>query len=377
MALLTLLFLATCFLAYSNGANDNSKGVATLFGSGTTNYRVAIGWATGSTFLGSICSIFLAATLVSNFSGKGLVPDAVAAMPHFLLAVAIGAGVTVLWATLLGFPISTTHSLVGALTGAGFVAAGSALNIGLLGNRFFLPLLVSPFIAALLAALAYVALRTARIWTGVTKEWCVCIGGVEQPLSMAQTGEALAYTSAPQLGASVDSVANCEQRYSGRVFGINCQALLDGAHFASAGVVSFARGLNDTPKMVGLLMVIEALNIQLGMVAVALGIAAGGLINARKVAETISHRITKLNHGQGFTANLVTGLLVVAASRFGLPVSTTHVSVGSLFGIGLVTRNADGRVVGGILLSWLLTLPVAAVLGSAAYWIVSTYCMEP
>ena len=377
MALLTLLFLATCFLAYSNGANDNSKGVATLFGSGTTNYRVAIGWATGSTFLGSICSIFLAATLVSNFSGKGLVPDGVAAMPHFLLAVAIGAGVTVLWATLLGFPISTTHSLVGALTGAGFVAAGSALNIGLLGNRFFLPLLVSPFIAALLAALAYVALRTARIWTGVTKEWCVCIGGVEQPLSMAQTGEALAYTSAPQLGASVDSVANCEQRYSGRVFGINCQALLDGAHFASAGVVSFARGLNDTPKMVGLLMVIEALNIQLGMVAVALGIAAGGLINARKVAETISHRITKLNHGQGFTANLVTGLLVVAASRFGLPVSTTHVSVGSLFGIGLVTRNADGRVVGGILLSWLLTLPVSAVLGSAAYWIVSTYCMEP
>ncbi len=377
MALLTLLFLATCFLAYSNGANDNSKGVATLFGSGTTNYKVAIGWATGSTFLGSICSIFLAAILVSNFSGKGLVPDAVAAMPQFLLAVAVGAGVTVLLATLLGFPISTTHSLVGALTGAGFVAAGTALNIGHLGNRFFLPLLLSPLIAALLATLAYMALRAVRIWTGVTKEWCVCIGGVEQPLSVAQSGESLAYTSAPQLGASVDSVANCEQRYAGRMFGINCQALLDGAHFASAGVVSFARGLNDTPKMVGLLMVIEALDIELGMLAVALGIAAGGLINARKVAETISHRITKLNHGQGFTANLVTGLLVVAASRFGLPVSTTHVSVGSLFGIGLVTRNADGRVVVGILLSWLLTLPVAAVLGSAAYWIVSTYCMEP
>ncbi len=148
MVLLSLLFLATCFLAYSDGANDNSKGVATLFGSGTTNYKVAIGWATGTTFLGSICSIFLAATLVSNFSGKGLVPDAVAAMPQFLLAVAIGAGVTVLLATLLGFPVSTTHSLVGALTGAGFVAAGTALNIGLLGNRFFLPLLLSPLIAA-------------------------------------------------------------------------------------------------------------------------------------------------------------------------------------------------------------------------------------
>ncbi len=74
-----------------------------------------------------------------------------------------------------------------------------------------------------------------------------------------------------------------------------------------------------------------------------------------------------MNPGQGFTANLVTGLLVVFASRFGLPVSTTHVSVGSIFGIGMVTRAANTRIVGEIVLSWVLTLPLAALLGAAAY----------
>ena len=73
MIILTLLFLVTCFLAYSNGANDNFKGVATLFGSKTTSYGRAIWWATITTFAGSVCSIFLAEELVKNFSGKGLV----------------------------------------------------------------------------------------------------------------------------------------------------------------------------------------------------------------------------------------------------------------------------------------------------------------
>jgi len=92
MLILVLLFLATLFLAYSNGANDNFKGVATLFGSGTTNYKRAIGWATATTLAGSLCSIFLAETLVKNFSGKGLVPDALTVSPQFLLAVALGGG---------------------------------------------------------------------------------------------------------------------------------------------------------------------------------------------------------------------------------------------------------------------------------------------
>jgi PiT family inorganic phosphate transporter len=83
----------------------------------------------------------------------------------------------------------------------------------------------------------------------------------------------------------------------------------------------------------------------------------------------MSHKITCMNHGQGFSANLATGLLVTAASLFGLPVSTTHVSVGSLFGIGLTSRQADFRVVRNILLSWLVTLPCAAVIGGLVCWL--------
>ena len=88
--ILILLFFSACFLAYSNGANDNFKGVATLFGSGTTNYKKAINWATITTFSGSVAAIFLANELVKNFSGKGLVPNELITMPIFAISIAFG-----------------------------------------------------------------------------------------------------------------------------------------------------------------------------------------------------------------------------------------------------------------------------------------------
>src|SRR5881409_4158721 len=141
--MLVLLFLATCFLAYSNGGNDNFKGVASLFGSRTCNYRAAIWWATIATFAGSIMSIFLAQTLLRKFSAKGIVPDHFVGSEYFLLAVAIGAGLTVIIATLTGFPISTTHALTGAIVGAGLVAVGTGVNVQSLGGGFLLPLVLS------------------------------------------------------------------------------------------------------------------------------------------------------------------------------------------------------------------------------------------
>jgi PiT family inorganic phosphate transporter len=161
----------------------------------------------------------------------------------------------------------------------------------------------------------------------------------------------------------------CVERYKGKFIGISSQKILNSAHYLSAGVVSFARGLNDTPKIVGLLVVINALDIKWGMIAVAVAMAIGGLLNAKKVGEMMSKKITPMNSGQGFTANLITGLLVTTASIHGMPVSTTHVSVGSIFGIGTVTRKADIKVVRNILLSWLLTLPIAALFSALVYWV--------
>jgi inorganic phosphate transporter, PiT family len=95
--------------------------------------------------------------------------------------------------------------------------------------------------------------------------------------------------------------------------------------------------------------------------------AIGGLIHSRRIAETMSHQITEMNHGQAFSANLATGILVIAANAFGLPVSTTHVSVGSLFGIGIATGQANPRVMRNIALSWLVTLPCAALFSAGVY----------
>jgi len=144
---------------------------------------------------------------------------------------------------------------------------------------------------------------------------------------------------------------------------------LDALHFLSAGAVSFARGLNDTPKIAALLLVGSAFGPRSATVAVAIAVALGGLLNARRVAETMSNRITDMNPGQGLAANLATALLVTTASYHGLPVSTTHVSVGSLLGIGIITRQAKWKPIFKVLLSWLVTLPCAATLAALTYLI--------
>ena len=150
MATLIVVLITVLALAYANGANDNFKGVATLFGSGTTNYRKALTWATLTTLAGSLLALYLAHGLVDSFKGKGLVPDAVTQQPTFLIAVALGAALTVLIATITGMPVSTTHALTGALVGAGLCAAWGDVAFSALGKSFVLPLLCSPLVALLL-----------------------------------------------------------------------------------------------------------------------------------------------------------------------------------------------------------------------------------
>jgi len=113
------------------------------------------------------------------------------------------------------------------------------------------------------------------------------------------------------------------------------------------------------------LLLAPGFDLQWVIITVALAMLLGGVFNARRVAETMSHKITSITHEQGLSANLVTALLVIFASKLGIPVSTTHVSVGSLFGIGLVGGKANSGVIASIALSWLLTLPCAAVCSAA------------
>ncbi|MGB1039684.1 MAG: inorganic phosphate transporter [Flavobacteriales bacterium] len=341
--MMIILFIVALMLAYSNGANDNFKGVATLFGSKTTSYKNAINWATITTFSGSVTAIFLAGELVKNFSGKGLVPDELLqTSPEFAISIALGAAITVFLATKIGMPISTTHSLVGGLFGAGVIAVGSGFDFGKLIDKFLFPLIASPLMAAVVALVVYFIFTQLRKKSNIKK-------------TVPSENETVA-----------------DEKYLGETFGVKNQKILDVLHFLSSGIVSFARGLNDTPKIVGLLLIINHLDIRIGMISVAVAMAIGGLLNAKKVGKLISEKITPMNSGQGFTANLITGLLVTTASVHGMPVSTTHVSIGSIFGIGTITRKANFGVVKKILVSWVLTLPIAAIFSGLVYFLLST-----
>lgn len=368
MIYLIVVIAAIC-VAYANGANDNFKGVATLFGSGTTNYRRALAWATGTTILGSATALLLAGNLIKSFGGKGLIDDAVASQPAFAAAVALGAGLTVLIATRIGMPISTTHGLIGALIGTG-LTAGSALNLGNLGTKFVIPLLLSPILAVLITVIIYPLMRYGRKRMGITRDICLC-AGKETLETVPADCQVVALQRAEQLSASMGTSVTCESRYQGKVLGVSAGETLDKAHFLSSGIVSFARGLNDTPKIAALLLLAPAFGVASSLTLVGVVIALGGILSARRVAETMSKQITTMNHGQGFTANVITGLIVIGASRFGLPVSTTHVSCGSLFGIGAVSGGARPKTIATILVAWITTLPLAAGTGAISYLVVS------
>lgn len=358
-----LLILAVAFFGYSNGANDNFKGFATLYGSGKLTYKKAISWATITTFLGSIAALVLSASLVKSFSGRGLVADEFVNDPLFAVSVAIGAAVTVIAATKIGMPVSSTHAMLGALVGTGMVVSGGAVEFGALASGFVLPLILTPIFASLLA---YFLIRIQRE-TIPSKKDCVCI---TEPQSILHTVENRQLVNQTPI-LIFDSAETCNQIPVKSGFAIDKRKLENYLHFISAGLVSFARGLNDTPKIVALLILIPFLNIQYGMVIVAIVMAIGGLINSRKIAETMSHKMTSMTGSQGLSANLITSGLVIGASVFGLPASTTHVSVGSLAGMGYANGTANFQVVRQILLAWVLTLPLGAFMG-----IVASYLLE-
>jgi PiT family inorganic phosphate transporter len=350
-------------LAFANGANDNSKGVATLIGGGLLSGKKAILYAGAATLLGSVVAIWFGAELASKFKGKGIVDAAILGSTLFPLCVGIAASLTVLLATRIGMPISTTHSMVGSIIGIGL--AGGGLHWPAVWSKFFYPLLAAPLVAVASAVLVYVVFRWARIRMGITAQTCFCVGQAMQPVKLKNDGTMCFVESG--LTLTIDQQQNCIRRYDGQVVGINAQAVVDRLHLLSAGAISFARGLNDTPKVAALMIGLSFLTDANAVILTGAGILAGGLLMVRRVSQTMSTRITTMNDGQAFSANLTTAFLVIIASRWGVPVSTTHVSCGSLFGIGLLTKQGNSRVIGSIVLAWITTLPVAAVIGAICW----------
>jgi PiT family inorganic phosphate transporter len=352
-----LLIPFALFLAFGNGANDNFKGFATVWGSATLSYRHALLLATAATLAGSVLSLYLANGLVQQFSGKGLLPQAIIDMPIFITSVALAAALTVFLATRLGLPISTTHALIGGLIGAGLAAAPGAVQFARLGNTFLLPLLVSPVVAAACGLLAFRVLGRSP-----AKNDCACVVLPQLALQPAQ-GAASMRVGLPQ--AIVASASSCDTLAPQPLLRFSMTAWLNRLHIGSASLICFARAVNDTPKLAALLIAAHVLSGPASIVLIAGAMALGGLMFARRVAQTMSQRITQLDPAQGLAANLITATLVLGASQFGLPVSTTHVSVGSIAGVGGSAVNWSA--LRGVLLSWVATLPMAAGIAWVAF----------
>lgn len=331
----TLIVFFTLILACANGANDISKGIATLMGSGITNARNALLWGTVCTVAGGIVAILVGSALIKTFS-SGYLADNFLVTWEFLASMILGALLWLILSTKRGWPVSTTHALLGGLIGSALADVGpDGLKAAAIANKAFVPLLISPLLAILLC---YIMLSVTR-----------------------------------RLKNS-ESVSNKKQpEYRNK-------QMTETLHWISGGATCFARGINDVPKIAAILFL--ALNLStpfssstvtkdfiLPVILVTFAMAIGGLWQGRRVLKTLAYRVVPLNPRSGVVANLATTILVLFASKFGLPVSTTHVSTGSLIGIRWRNRIAPGNEdsIVKVLWAWIVTLPVTGIVAAASF----------
>ncbi len=366
LAVAGMALLSAC-LAFANGANDVSKGIATLVGSGVSNFRVAVVWGTLWTVAGGLLAAFASHGLVATFSGTGLLGRPVEGLA-FPAAVALGAAAWVLFASRTGLPVSTTHAVAGALAGAAIAAHdASALHWAAFAKRIALPLALSPLASIGLVYAVYPLLMRA---VARAQNYCLCLEQRVVVAAALPAGTLAAEAVTP--GTLVAAREECAAlpTVAARV------SAADALHWLSSALTSLARGVNDTPKIVALGVAASfALGLEVAALypLIALAMGAGSLAAGFRVTETLARKVTPMAPGEGFAANVVTTLLVGGASVFALPVSTTHVSASAIVGIGLRrgARSVRWSTVREMLLAWLVTLPAAALAAGAAFFLLS------
>ncbi len=309
---LSVLFV----LAFANGANDVGKSVASLMStSGPGGPRIGrrpLLWGGVFSGLGSISAILISGRLLTVFTPQSVLRNSTDS--SFILAVLVGATIWILIATLFRLPVSTTHTILGAVLLQGIFLFGlSSLKLDFLAIRVILPLAAGPFVA--LIALSILRRLTRRPQT--------------------QTSE----------------------KKSPRFAKIS--------HWGSAAATAYARGINDAPKMAALgafFFVAGSTYAVWGPYSiVAVAILAGSLVLGHRVALELVKRVVPLDHTQRLQAGIVTAALVSVGAYLGAPLSTTHVHEGSTAGIG-GRKEVIVSALRGMILPWLVTLPAAGLL---------------
>lgn len=365
---LAAILVLTVSLAAANGSNDDAKGVATLAGAGVTRYRFAIAWGVLATLAGSLLSLTFASSISTLFT-SGIVaapPD-----PAFSIAVLAGTAFWVGLATATRLPVSTTHAIVGALIGAGLLLAPGSVKWLSLATKVAIPLLASVVLSYAASALLSRVARSAPQCVGLD------LGppsAVEATGAAKVSGAGLAAVAGPSRPLPMDGVitstsSTCPIHSPGTArIGLNVNT----AHWLTSGGASFARGLNDTPKI----WAIGAFGLVPGMlgpsqllVLVAVAMAFGGAVAAGRVGRQLGENVVHMSHREGFNANLVTAVLVGAGANLGLPMSMTQVSTGAISGIaGTQVRRLNVRSLRNFLIAWTATPAVAGVIALLVFF---------
>jgi len=404
---LVFIVLAVVFGLYMTwgvGANDVANAMGTSVGSGAITVKKAILIAAVFEFAGAV----LAGGHVTSTIRQGIINADSVPAPQVLvlgmLASLLAAAIWLMVASWVGWPVSTTHTIVGALIGFGLAGIGYEAIAWPQVVSIVASWLVSPLLGALFAFLLATSvhrfiLNTPEPLAAAKRYGPVYVFFMGLLIALVTLFKGLAHldlelSTAQSLGAAVavgvivaligrsliqrvqvDPEAERSFHFAGveRVFAPLC--------VFTACSMAFAHGSNDVANGVGPLAAVVSIVrtgevaqksalpiwiLLLGGAGIVIGLATMGY----RVMQTIGKKITELTPSRGFCAELAAASTVVVASRLGLPVSTTHIIVGSVLGVGLARGIAaiDLRVVLGIVTSWLVTLPIGAGLAAAFFF---------
>jgi PiT family inorganic phosphate transporter len=403
---IVLAALFGIFMAWGIGANDVANAMATSVGSRALTIRQAILVAAVFEFAGAVLAGGeVTGTIRNGIIDAELMTDAPELLIYGMLASLLAAGTWLLIASRNGWPVSTTHSIVGAIVGFAAVGIGiEAVQWGKVGT-IVLSWVVSPLTAGFIAYLIYQSvqwlilrhsdpLARAKRWVPVymflaafTITLVTILKGLSHVGLTLSTRDAyllafgIALLIASAGGYFVRKIKP-DRKAEKRQHFITVERVFGMLMIVTACGMAFAHGSNDVANAIGPLAAVIAVA-QTGIVTSSsavplwvLVIGGGGIVIGlatfgRHVIATVGERITQLTPSRGFAAELAAATTIVIASGTGIPISTTHTLVGAVLGVGFARgiEAIDLRVVGRIFVSWVVTIPAGAVLAIIFFYI--------
>jgi len=394
------------FMAWGIGANDVANAMATSVGAKALTIRQAIFVAATFEFLGAV----LAGGEVTSTIRKGIIDASLLSgtpetLIYGMLASLLAAGTWLLVASRNGWPVSTTHSIVGAIVGFAAVGVGiDAVHWGKVGT-IVMSWVVSPLMAGFIAYLVFQSVQVlilrredplarAKRYVPVyiflaafTITLMTILKGLKHVgLTISVANAYLLATSIALLISLIGAFAirriEPDPKLEKKQHFYSVERVFAVLMIVTACSMAFAHGSNDVANAIGPLAAVIGIA-RTGLVGATstipiwvLALGGGGIVvglatYGRRVIATVGHKITQLTPSRGFAAELAAATTIVIASGTGIPVSTTHTLVGAVLGVGLARgiEAIDLRVVGRIFVSWVVTIPAGAFLAILFFYV--------